>query len=241
MATAHSSDLRAGPASGGLPWLLGGGALALLGLRRGGPLGVGLALAGGALAFGAAARVAPPGRDAVRAGVEGLRRVLPAGTVKVRRFVTIGKPRAEVWRVVRDFAGFPRWAAHVESVTELGGGRSRWVVRGPAGARLGWDSEIVAETEGEKVSWRSAEGADIRHAGVLALKEAPGGRGTEVELHLAYDAPAGALGEAVARLMGEEPALQARQDLRRLKQLLETGEVATNAMRAEDAGRRERF
>jgi uncharacterized membrane protein len=219
--------------------LLGGGALALLGLRRGGPLGVGLALAGGALALGGAARTALRGEDGLlRAGMARLERALPAvGTVKVKRSVTVGRPREEVWRFVRDFAGFPRWASHVESVTVSGDGRSHWVVRGPGETRLEWDSEIEAETPTERVSWQSLPGSDIRHAGVITLRDAPGGRGTELDLRLAYDAPAGALGDRLARLFGEEPDLQASHDLRRLKQLLETGEISTNAMRPEDAGR----
>jgi uncharacterized membrane protein len=213
--------------------------LALLGLRRGGPLGIGLAAAGGALALTGATRIGMGARHKlVHAAVSRLQRVLPAtSTIKVRRSETIGRPCAEVWRYVRDLSHFPRWAAHVESVTEEADGSSHWVVRGPGGSRIEWDARIVAETPEERVSWESVEGSDIRHAGVLAVREAPGGRGTELSLHLAYDAPAGVLGDLLARLLGEEPANQAREDLRRLKQLLETGEIATNAMRPQAAGR----
>ena len=164
-------------------------------------------------------------------------RVLPAQTVKIRRSVTIGRPREEVWRFVRDLANFPRFAWHAESVTPLGQGRSRWVVRGPAGTRLTWDSVIEAEVENERLSWTSVEGADVRNAGVLGLRDAPGGRGTEVHLRLAYDAPGGKAGQLLAWLFGEEPDVQARDDLGRLKALLETGEMPTNAMRRADAGR----
>jgi uncharacterized membrane protein len=216
----HRSDHDPNPAAR-VACLLGGGALALLGLRRGGPLGVGLALAGGALAMAGAASRGE--EDLLRAGLGGLERALPAGaTAKVRQDVTIARPRAEVWRFVRDFAGFPRWASHVESVTVSGDGRSHWVVRGPGGARLEWDSEIEAETPGERVSWQSLPEGDVRNAGVLSLHDAPGG-GTEIRLRLAYDAPAGVLGHGLARLLGDDPDLQAAHDLRRLKELLETG------------------
>src|SRR5689334_6573474 len=80
----------------------------------------------------------------------GAARVLPTQTVKIRRSVTIGRPREEVWRFVRDLAHFPRFAWHVESVTPLGQGRSRWVVRGPAGSRLTWESVVEAEVENER-------------------------------------------------------------------------------------------
>ena len=220
-------------------WLLGGGLLALLGLRRRGPLGIGLALAGGALAVRGAAGTPLTGEGGLlQAGMQRLERNLPlTATIKIRRSITIGRPREEVWRVVRDLSGFPRWASHVESVTDAGDGRSHWVVRGPGETRLEWDSEIEAETPTERVSWQSLPGSDIRHAGVITLRDAPGGRGTELDLRLAYDAPAGVVGDRLARLFGEQPDIQAGHDLRRLKQLLETGEIATNAMRPEDAGR----
>jgi hypothetical protein len=54
---------------------------------------------------------------------------------------------------------------------------------------------------------------------------APGGRGTEVRVELRYSPPAGVLGKAVARLFGESPQQQVRSDLRRFKQVLETGQV----------------
>jgi uncharacterized membrane protein len=223
MATTHHRSDRDPGTAARLGCLLGGGALALFGLRRGGPLGVGLALVGGALALAGVARSASRGEEELlRAGLGGLERALPAGaTLKVKQDVTIARPRAEVWASVRDLAGFPRWASHVESVAPSGDGRSHWIVRGPGGARLEWDSEIEAETPGERVSWQSLPGGDVRNAGVLSLHDAPSG-GTEVRLRLAYDAPAGALGHALARLLGDDPDLQAAHDLRRLKELLET-------------------
>ena len=71
------------------------------------------------------------------------------------------------------------------------------------------------------------DGADVQNAGSVRFQPAPGERGTEVHVELAYDPPAGALGVAVAKLLGEEPDLQIREDLRRFKQFMEAGEVAT--------------
>jgi len=59
----------------------------------------------------------------------------------------------------------------------------------------------------------------------VLFSPAPGGRGTEVRVEIAYSAPAGAIGRLVARLLGEHPQQQVDDDLRRLKQLMETGEV----------------
>ena len=215
-------------------WSGAGTAGPVLGLLAGGLLVGGLvALAGYPRGV---ARLQPQGGFGAAIG-RGAARVLPTRTVKIRRSVTVGRPREEVWRFVRDLANFPRFAWHVESVTPLGQGRSRWVVRGPAGSHLTWDSVIEAEVENERLSWTSVDGADIRNAGVLGLRDAPGGRGTEVHLRLAYDAPGGKAGQLLAWLFGEEPDVQARDDLGRLKALLETGEMPTNAMRRADAGR----
>ena len=43
-----------------------------------------------------------------------------------------------------------------------------------------------------------------------------------------YGPPAGTVGRAIAWLFGEEPEQQLREDLRRFKQLMETGEIATS-------------
>jgi uncharacterized membrane protein len=42
---------------------------------------------------------------------------------------------------------------------------------------------------------------------------------------LSYDPPAGTVGTTLAKLFGREPSQEISSDLRRLKQVLETGEV----------------
>jgi uncharacterized membrane protein len=116
---------------------------------------------------------------------------------------------------------------HLRSVTELPSGNSHWVAQGPAGTTITWDAEIVTDNPGECIAWKSLNGAAVQHAGSVRFQPAPGGRGTEVHVELAYDPPAGALGVAVAKLLGEEPDLQIREDLRRFKQSMEAGEIAT--------------
>src|SRR3712207_9267131 len=48
---------------------------------------------------------------------------------------------------------------------------------------------------------------------------------SEVKVVLHYDVPGGRLGRAVAKLFGEEPVQQVRDDLRRFKQVVETGDI----------------
>ena len=57
---------------------------------------------------------------------------------------------------------------------------------------------------------------------------APGGRGTEIRVQLQYAPPGGIVGRTFAKLFGEEPEQQVSEDLRRFKQLMETGEIAVS-------------
>jgi uncharacterized membrane protein len=146
-------------------------------------------------------------------------------TVHVEEVVTINKPVDEVYRAWKNFESFPRFMKHLESVKSLGGGRSRWRATAPAGATVEWDAEIVQDIEGNVIAWRSVEGSQIQNSGTVHFRPAPGVRGSEVRVRLDYRPPAGRVGRGVAWLFGEEPEQQLRDDLRRFKQLLETGEI----------------
>ena len=134
----------------------------------------------------------------------------------------------EIYRFWRDFSNLPQFMEHLESVEDLGGGRSHWVAKGPAGTRVEWDATIVAEDPGRVITWRSLENSDVDNAGAVRFEPAPGGRGTIIKVHLQYNPPAGVVGAAVARLFGEEPNQQLEDDLRRFKQVVEVGEVVVS-------------
>jgi uncharacterized membrane protein len=145
--------------------------------------------------------------------------------VRVEEAATINRPIEDVYRAWKNFEGFPRFMRHLESVQMLGNGRSRWRATAPAGTTVEWEAEIVEEREGELIAWRSVEGSQIQNRGTVRFQRAPGERGTEVRVQLEYAPPAGRLGRGVAWLFGEEPDQQIRDDLRRFKQLMETGEI----------------
>ncbi|HXE56657.1 MAG TPA: SRPBCC family protein, partial [Gemmatimonadales bacterium] len=145
--------------------------------------------------------------------------------LQATRTITIGRPAEEVYRFWRDLENLPRFMSHLDSVRVLDQRRSHWVARAPAGRTVEWDAEIVEDRAGELIAWRSLEGADVPNSGSVRFTPAPGGRGTEVRVQLQYQPPGGAVGAAVAKLFGEEPGQQVASDLRRLKQVIETGEV----------------
>jgi uncharacterized membrane protein len=167
----------------------------------------------------------------------GIERTGAAGKsgVRVRRAMTINRRIEEVYNFWRNFENLPRFMKHLEEVHVQDGGHSHWVARGPLGLKVEWDAEIIEDKPNEKISWRSMPGSQIENAGSVIFLEAPGGRGTEIQVTIQYDPPAGSAGAALAKLFGEEPTVQVLDDLRRFKQIMETGEVAT--IRGQTSGR----
>jgi uncharacterized membrane protein len=145
--------------------------------------------------------------------------------VQVRRTVTIRRPRAEVYAFWRNFENLPQFMNHLESVRVIDDRRSHWVATAPAGKKVEWDAEITTDQPNELIAWRSLANADVANDGVVRFVDAPGRRGTEVHVDFAYDPPGGRISAAIAKLFGEEPSQQTRDDLFALKQVLETGEV----------------
>jgi uncharacterized membrane protein len=148
------------------------------------------------------------------------------GDSLVGRAVTINRPIGELFAFFRDFANLPAFMDNVERVDMLDDRRSHWVVKAPGGKTVEWTSAITEEQPDSFIAWASEEGADIANSGRVDF-HAAGDRGTVVTATILYDPPAGAIGKLVAKLFQREPAIQARRDLRRFKQLMETGEIAT--------------
>ena len=167
-------------------------------------------------------------RDADATAAPGAAPRTEPGDTIVGRTVTIDRPRSELYEFWRDLTNLPRFMENIVSVDTTGANRTHWVVKAPAGQTVEWDSVITEEIPGERIAWSTTEDAGIRHSGSVEFRDAPGGRGTAVTATIVYDPPGGAVGKVVAKLFDREPKVQARQDLRRFKQLMETGEIATS-------------
>lgn len=142
--------------------------------------------------------------------------------------VTINRPARELYDFWRDPTNLTRVMENICSIEPIDGTRSRWTVKAPAGRRVSWEAVITEDVPGERITWQSAEGADVANSGRIEFKDA-GDRGTVVRATIAYDPPGGAVGQLIAKLFQREPRIQSRRDLRRFKQLMETGEIATAA------------
>lgn len=149
--------------------------------------------------------------------------------ILIERAVTVNRPRPELYQVWRDLENLPRFMQHLESVhvEDRDSGRSHWVARGPLGKNIQWDSEVIEERENELLVWKSLPGSLVESMGRVEFVESPGGRGTIVHVSMQYNPPAGSLGAAFAKLFGEEPGTQVKEDLRHFKQIMETGEIPT--------------
>lgn len=227
-----------------------GAALITYGLRRRDATGVAAAIVGGAFVHRGATGNCPvynalgvstADADAVldssrRSDVTGRAATVNArDAIKVERTVTISAPRAVLYAFWKDFTNLPRFMEHLESVRVDSATRSHWKAKAPAGKSVEWDAEIVNDVPDSIIAWKTVGDPDVANAGAVNFSDAPAGRGTIVKVTLDYEPPGGRIGNLVARLFGEDPDRQVREDLRKFRQLMETGDVTTSARRVEDS------
>jgi uncharacterized membrane protein len=139
----------------------------------------------------------------------------------VEESVIINRPPQQIYDFWRDFENLPQFMDNIESVTKLNEVRSHWKIKAPAGASVEFNSLVTEDIPGRLIAWKSEEGASVPNRGRVEFIETSDGRGTNVRATISYDPPAGAVGRVVAKLFQREPGVQARQDLDRLKALLE--------------------
>jgi uncharacterized membrane protein len=209
----------------------GGGALSIYGLKRGGFRGLLMTIAGASLIYRGATghcnlykalSVSTVKRKGIHASVK------HGAGIKIEKRVTINKPVEELFRFWHNFENLPRFLSHLESVRAIGGhaGRlSHWIARLPAGMKVEWDAEIINEAPNELIAWRSLDGAHVPNAGSVRFERMQNGQGSEVKIALEYAPPVGKIGSLVAKLFGEDPERRVAEDLRRFKQLMETGRI----------------
>jgi uncharacterized membrane protein len=194
----------------------GGAGLALLigGASRGGIAGRALSVAGGLLLARAVSNL-----ELKRLfGVGGGRRA-----VDVRKAIHIAAAPEEVYAYFAAMENLPRFMDHVREVQRTADGLYRWRVAGPIGVPVEWTAEVTEQVPNEVLAWKTVPGSVVRSAGMVRFT--PEGDGTRLDVRLSYNPPAGALGHAVAHLLGSDPKQQMDDDLLRLKSLLEEGKA----------------
>ncbi|MBV9081355.1 MAG: SRPBCC family protein [Acidobacteriaceae bacterium] len=139
--------------------------------------------------------------------------------------IIVDRSPEEVYAFWRDIKNLPTFMSHVKSVEMTGDNRSHWKVEGPMRKTVEWDAEMMDDEPGKRLAWRSLEGSDVEHSGSVTFERATGGRGTLVTVSMQYAPPGGNVTAMVSKLFRAEPGQQIEEDLRALKQVMETGEV----------------
>jgi uncharacterized membrane protein len=203
------------------PWaeIAGGSALAFYGVSRRNLSGAGMAALGGLLVY-----------HGIRSSREGIR------PIHLEQSFTIMRPVEEVYGFWRNFENFPRFMQHLKSVRNTSDRQSHWEAHAPIGTSVSWDAEITDERPNEYLVWQSMPDEVVTNRGSVEFRTSHQGTATVISVAIDYSVPAGKLGAAFAKLFGEEPEIQVREDLRRLKQLLEAGEIPT--IEGQSSGRR---
>ena len=124
----------------------------------------------------------------------------------------------------RGLTNLPQILPDVESVEPQSGSTAltHWKVSGPLGKSVEWDAKIVEDVPGQKIAWASTDG-DVANSGAVRFDDH--GTTTGVEVSLAYDPPAGVVGEAVAKLFAD-PQDKVESALAAFKKTIETGTPA---------------
>lgn len=201
--------------------VVGGAALALMALRHlKSPSGMSMLLGGGFLLVrgisGYCAVNEALGRNSVHK---------QGSPMEVKTTVSINKPRSEVYAFWRKLENLPRFMRHLEKVEELDQTRSRWTAKGPAGVgTVSWEAEILEDHQNEFISWSSLPGSTVDNAGQVKFIETP--YGTDIKVQMTYRLPAGDVGGIAARLFSPMAEKMMRDDIRDLKNVMETGQSA---------------
>jgi uncharacterized membrane protein len=151
-----------------------------------------------------------------------------AGAASTRKSLIIRRSPEELYQEWRNFEQLPRFMRQLVSVKETGNGQSHWVAQGPAGTVVEWDAEFLEDRPNQYIAWQSLENSDVENSGSVEFRPAPGNRGTIVTVELNYNLPGGVVGNALAKILREDPGVLAMEALRCFKQIVETGEVAVS-------------
>lgn len=212
--------------------LAGGGLAAYAAVRRGGPSGILMGALGGVLLYqGATGHSAVPER-LTRIGRQ-------PQDVHLVSTITIDRPASDLYDFWKGFTRLPEIMSFLERVEPRpniagAGDVTHWVVKAPRGHSLEWDSEVTEDVPDQRIAWRSLENSELHNWGAVRFTPAPGGRGTEVHLSMHYEPPGGMLGKAAGQFLGGLSQAVLKQNLRRFKAYMESGEIPTGRSNAQE-------
>lgn len=143
--------------------------------------------------------------------------------IRLEKSVTVAGPVSDLYRIWRNPENLPCFVDHLKSVRSISDRRSHWILEGPTGSDVEWESEIYNEKENDSFAWRSLLNADVNNAGSVHFRSLPGSNQTEVRVIMSYEPPGGTLGSWIAKMFGNDPEAQLERDLLYFKQAFESG------------------
>jgi uncharacterized membrane protein len=204
-----------------------GAATTAYGLRHLGSLGgLALTLTGGVLLYRGLTGYCPVNNAIGRNSVN--RRT---SAMEANETFSINKPRSEVYAFWRQLENLPKFMKHLKDVKVEDSLRSTWTAEVPGGlGTISWEAVITDDRDGELLSWASLPGSTVDNAGEVRFKDDTAG-GTEIQVSMSYRLPAGDLGTVAGKLFSPFIESMIKEDILRLKSIMETGEVASEISR----------
>lgn len=140
-------------------------------------------------------------------------------TIDAQRSITVNAPVDEAFGMWCDFERFPQFMSHVKQVVRTGENSWHWVVDGPAGVSIEWDSEVTRTVPNKVIAW-SGIGSAVATSGLAHFSQVAPGQ-TRIDVYSQWQPAAGVAGRAVALLFGRDPDQLLRDDLARFKARVE--------------------
>ena len=155
------------------------------------------------------------------------RRTAPS-SLRIVEGMQVNASPETVYGLWRDLERWPSFMRHIEAIDRAGPDRWKWKARLPGVGEIEWTAELTKDEPGRSLAWRTLSGGVVDHSGSVTFEPLPASRGTGVRVELDYAPPAGAVGRVLASLLQPATERLIRGDVRRLKSMLETGEVPIN-------------
>jgi uncharacterized membrane protein len=155
------------------------------------------------------------------------RQQAPGGQIRIEASLAVNKSPEECYRFWRRFENLQRFMKSVKSVQPTGEKTQRWTISVPGERTMHWESETVQDTPDQTIAWRAAPGGDVDHSGMVQFERRLSGPGTMVRLSMQFMPPVGVATVMPNGLIEMYSEHRMREDLRRFKNVIETGETPT--------------
>lgn len=156
--------------------------------------------------------------------------------IRIHKSLSVQRTAEECYRFWRNFENFPQFMHYVQSVQVVDTTHTHWRFRTPQGQQVEWTIELFSDIPSQQLGWRTLADAPIEHVGIVKFSPAYGNTSARLDIEIIYKKSVGKTDHALSQLFAEAPSEQWDEDLRRFKQLIETGEIATTMGQA--SGRR---